>query len=48
MLIAALTLIFVPKMQFAQDTKSAALDQNISISVEDESLSNVIEKFVNT
>ena len=37
-------LIFVPKIQFAQDTKSAALDQNISISVEDESLSNVIEK----
>jgi hypothetical protein len=37
-------LIFIPKMQFAQDTKSAALDQNISISVEDESLSNVIEK----
>ena len=37
-------LIFIPKMPFAQDTKSAALDQNISISVEDESLSSVVEK----
>jgi hypothetical protein len=37
-------LIFIPKIHFAQDTKSAALDQNISISVEDESLTNVIEK----
>jgi len=40
----AMILIFVPKMQYAQDTKSVTLDQNISISVEDESLSNVIEK----
>ena len=47
LLILAITLIFIPKMQFAQDTKSAALDQNISISVEDESLSNVIEKICN-
>ena len=44
MLLTALMLVFVPKLQFAQDTKSAALDQNISISVEDESLSSVIEK----
>lgn len=42
--LTAAFLIFIPKIQFAQDTKSAALDQNISISVEDESLSNVIEK----
>jgi len=42
--LTAAFLIFIPKMQYAQDTKSAALDQNISISVEDESLSNVIEK----
>jgi len=44
MLFVAMILILVPKMQYAQDTKSAALDQNISISVEDESLSNVVEK----
>lgn len=44
MLFAAMILLFTPKMQYAQDTKSAALDQNISISVEDESLINVIEK----
>ena len=44
LLLLAITLIFVPKIQYAQDTKSAALDQNISISVEDESLSNVVEK----
>lgn len=43
-LLTAALLIFIPKMQYAQNTKSAALDQNISISVEDESLSNVIEK----
>lgn len=42
--ISVAILIFLPKIHFAQDTKSAALDQNISISVEDESLSNVIEK----
>lgn len=44
LLLIAITLVFVPKIQYAQDTKSAALDQNISISVEDESLSNVVEK----
>ena len=47
LLLVAILLVFVPKMQFAQDTKSAALDQNISISVEDESLSNVMEKICN-
>jgi hypothetical protein len=44
LLVAVFLLVFVPKNQYAQDTKSAALDQNISISVEDESLTNVIEK----
>ena len=47
LLIVAILLVFVPKMSYAQDTKSAALDQNISISVEDESLSNVIQKICN-
>jgi hypothetical protein len=37
-------LIFVPKIQFAQETKSQALDQNISIYAEDEPLSDIIEK----
>ncbi len=44
LLLVAVTLIFIPKIQYAQDTKSAALDQNISISVDDEPLSNVVEK----
>jgi predicted aspartyl protease len=44
LLLVALSLIFIPKIQYAQDTKSAALDQNISISVDDEPLSNVVEK----
>ena len=44
LLFAAMILIFVPKLQNAQETKSVALDQNISISVEDEALSNVVEK----
>lgn len=47
LLVLAISLIFIPKMQYAQDTKSAILDQNISISVEDEALSNVIEKICN-
>jgi len=47
LLFVAIALIFVPKIQYAQDTKSAALDQNISISVDEESLSNVIEKICN-
>lgn len=37
-------LVFVPKSQFAQETKSQALDQNISIYAEDEPLSDIIEK----
>ncbi len=40
----AAALIFIPKMQYAQDKKSEALDQNISIYAEDEPLSDVIEK----
>ncbi len=40
--LAALT--FEPKTLIAQDTKSQALDQNISIYAEDEPLSDVIEK----
>ena len=44
-LISALfMLLIIPKMNSAQEKKTEALDQNISISVEDESLSNVIEK----
>ncbi len=43
-LLTVAILVFIPKIQFAQDTKPAALDQNITISVEDESLSNVIRK----
>jgi len=38
------TLIMVPQENFAQETKSQALDQNISIYAEDEPLSDVIEK----
>ena len=37
-------LIFAPKIQYAQEDKSQALDQNISIYAEDEPLSDVIEK----
>ena len=40
-------LIFVPKIQFAQDAKIQALDQNISIYAEDEPLSSIIEKICN-
>jgi predicted aspartyl protease len=40
----AVALILVPKTNFAQGTKSQALDQNISIYAEDEPLSDVIEK----
>jgi hypothetical protein len=41
---ALFALILVPKVQFAQETRSQALDQNISIYAEDEPLSDVIEK----
>ncbi len=40
----AVTLILIPKVNFAQETKTQALDQNISIYAEDEPLSDVIEK----
>ena len=40
----AVALILVPNVNFAQETKSEALDQNISIFAEDEPLSDVIEK----
>lgn len=41
---ALLALLVVPNTSFAQETKSQALDQNISIYAEDEPLSDVIEK----
>ena len=41
---AAVVLILVPQTNFAQETKTEALDQNISIYAEDEPLSDVIEK----
>jgi len=42
--IVATALILVPTENFAQETKTQALDQNISIYAEDEPLSDVIEK----
>ena len=45
LIISALT--FVPKIQFAQDTRIQALDQNISIYAEDEPLSDIIERICN-
>ena len=42
--LTAVTFIMVPQANFAQETKSQALDQNISIYAEDEPLSDVIEK----
>ncbi len=42
--LAAFALVLVPKTPFAQDKKSQALDQNISIYAEDEPLEDVIEK----
>jgi len=39
-----LAFLFVPKVQFAQEKKTEALDQNISIYAEDESLESVIQK----
>ena len=33
--LAAMFLVFLPKTQFAQETKTQALDQNISIYAED-------------
>jgi len=43
----AAAFILIPKIQYAQDTKSQALDQNISIYAEDEPLSSIIEKICN-
>ncbi len=43
-LVILAVLVFTPLMNHAQEPKTAALDQNISISVENESLTNVIEK----
>lgn len=40
----AVALIVFPKTPFAQETKTQALDQNISIYAEDEPLTDVIEK----
>ncbi len=44
MLIAALMLLLAPNLSHAQVQSSEALDQNISISVEDEKLSDVVKK----
>ncbi|MEN8115646.1 MAG: aspartyl protease family protein [Bacteroidota bacterium] len=46
-ILVAAALILLPKTQFAQEKKSQALDQNISIYAEDEPLSSVIEKICN-
>ncbi|NQU51096.1 MAG: aspartyl protease family protein [Bacteroidetes bacterium] len=40
----AVAFILIPKINFAQETKTQALDQNISIYAEDEPLSDIIEK----
>lgn len=42
--LVALAVLLIPKANFAQETKSQALDQNISIYAEDEPLSDVIAK----
>jgi hypothetical protein len=42
--LVAFAFVLVPKTNFAQDKKSQALDQNISIYAEDENLEDVIEK----
>jgi len=40
-------LIFVPKVQFAQNVQGNVLDQNISIYADNESLSSIIERICN-
>jgi len=40
-------LIFVPKIQFAQNVQGNVLDQNISIYADNESLSSIIERICN-
>ena len=47
LLFAVTAMVLIPNTPFAQDTKNQALDQNISIYAEDESLSDVIEKICN-
>jgi hypothetical protein len=47
LVILVLALVLTPKLQFAQDIKNQALDQNISIYAEDEELSDIIEKICN-
>uniref|UniRef100_UPI00321774C5 aspartyl protease family protein n=1 Tax=uncultured Draconibacterium sp. TaxID=1573823 RepID=UPI00321774C5 len=42
--LATVALVLFPKTQYAQDKKSQALDQNITIYAEDEPLEDVIEK----
>jgi len=42
--LATVALVILPKTQYAQDKKSQALDQNITIYAEDEPLEDVIEK----
>ena len=44
LVILTVMLILVPKLQYAQEKKSEALDQNISIYAENESLTDVIKK----
>lgn len=46
-LIAIIALALAPKTHFAQETKTQALDQNISIYAENEPLSDIIEKICN-
>ncbi|WP_346859207.1 aspartyl protease family protein [uncultured Draconibacterium sp.] len=42
--LAIVAMVLLPKTQYAQDKKSQALDQNITIYAEDEPLEDVIEK----
>ena len=46
-LVSILALLILPENSFAQDKKSQALDQNISIYAEDENLEDVIKKICN-
>lgn len=47
LILLAFILVLVPKSPYAQDKKSQALDQNISIYAEDEPLEDVIKKICN-
>jgi len=44
LILSVIALMLVPNVNFAQETRSQVLDQNISIYAEDEPLSDVIEK----